>query len=76
MIFLFDIKAFLKRLEAVKPTAGMRRSEQLMDYQRQMSYLSSSPSVRRGKSAFSQLSPSSKNFEAVDSCIFLHVFIF
>lgn len=50
--------AFLKRLEAVKPTAGMRRSEQLMDYQRQMSYLSSSPSVRRGKSAFSQLSPS------------------
>ncbi|XP_068260207.1 cilia- and flagella-associated protein 97 [Nyctibius grandis] len=49
--------AFLKRLEAVKPTAGMRRSEQLMDYQRQMSYLSSSPSVRRGKSAFSQLSP-------------------
>lgn len=50
--------AFLKRLEAVKPTAGMRRSEQLMDYQRQMSYLSSSPSVKRGKSPFSQLSPS------------------
>ncbi|XP_025889343.1 cilia- and flagella-associated protein 97 isoform X2 [Nothoprocta perdicaria] len=47
--------AFLKRLEAVKPTAGMRRSEQLMDYQRQMSYLGSSPSTRRGKS---QLSPS------------------
>ncbi|XP_061848305.1 cilia- and flagella-associated protein 97 isoform X4 [Colius striatus] len=51
--------AFLKRLESVKPTPGMRRSEQLMDYQRQMSYLSSSPSVRRGKSAFSQLSPTS-----------------
>lgn len=76
MVFFFDIKAFLKRLEAVKPTAGMRRSEQLMDYQRQMSYLSSSPSVRRGKSAFSQLSPSSKYFEVADSCISLHVFIF
>ncbi|XP_014801083.1 PREDICTED: cilia- and flagella-associated protein 97 isoform X2 [Calidris pugnax] len=50
--------AFLKRLEAVKPTPGMRRSEQLMDYQRQISYLSSSPTVRRGRSAFSQLSPS------------------
>ncbi|XP_071412423.1 cilia- and flagella-associated protein 97 isoform X2 [Pithys albifrons albifrons] len=49
--------AFLKRLEAVQPTAGMRRSEQLRDYQRQMSYLSSSPSVRRGKSPFTQLSP-------------------
>jgi len=73
MIFFFDIKAFLKRLEAVKPTPGMRRSEQLMDYQRQMSYLSSLPSVRRGKSAFSQLSPSSKHFEVADS---LHVFIF
>ncbi|XP_034968864.2 cilia- and flagella-associated protein 97 isoform X1 [Zootoca vivipara] len=50
--------AFLKRLEAVKPTAGMRRSEQLMDYQRQMSYLSSAPSPRRGKSALSHHSPS------------------
>uniref|UniRef100_A0A8C3JA15 Cilia- and flagella-associated protein 97 n=1 Tax=Calidris pygmaea TaxID=425635 RepID=A0A8C3JA15_9CHAR len=68
--------AFLKRLEAVKPTPGMRRSEQLMDYQRQMSYLSSSPSVRRGRSAFSQLSPSSKYFEVAGSCISLHAFIF
>ncbi|KAF7248875.1 Cilia- and flagella-associated protein 97 [Varanus komodoensis] len=51
--------AFLKRLEAVKPTAGMRRSEQLMDYQRQMSYLSASaPTPRRGKSALSHHSPS------------------
>ncbi|XP_005517720.1 PREDICTED: cilia- and flagella-associated protein 97 [Pseudopodoces humilis] len=49
--------AFLKRLEAVKPTAGMRRSEQLRDYHRHMSYLSSLPSVRRGKSPLSQLSP-------------------
>ncbi|XP_066488461.1 cilia- and flagella-associated protein 97 [Tiliqua scincoides] len=50
--------AFLKRLEAVKPTVGMRRSEQLMDYQRQMSYLSSAPTPRRGKSALSHHSPS------------------
>uniref|UniRef100_A0A8D0HDR6 Cilia- and flagella-associated protein 97 n=1 Tax=Sphenodon punctatus TaxID=8508 RepID=A0A8D0HDR6_SPHPU len=50
--------ALLKRLEAVKPTVGMKRSEQLMDYQRQMGYLNSSPSTRRGKSALSQLSPS------------------
>ncbi|XP_014377175.1 cilia- and flagella-associated protein 97 [Alligator sinensis] len=50
--------ALLKRLEAVKPTVGMKRSEQLMDYQRQMNYLSSSPSARRGKSALSHLSPS------------------
>ncbi|XP_072857488.2 cilia- and flagella-associated protein 97 isoform X1 [Pogona vitticeps] len=50
--------AFLKRLEAVKPSAGMRRSEQLMDYQRQMSYLNASPTPRRGKSALSHHSPS------------------
>lgn len=31
--------AFLKRLEAVKPTPGMRRSEQLSDFQRQALYL-------------------------------------
>lgn len=49
--------ALLKRLEAVKPTPGMRRNEQLLDYQRQMSYIGSSPSIRRGKSAFSHLSP-------------------
>ncbi|XP_060102438.1 cilia- and flagella-associated protein 97 [Heteronotia binoei] len=51
--------AFLKRLEAVKPTVGMKRSEQLMDYQRQMSYLNAAPSApRRGKSALSHHSPS------------------
>lgn len=75
-IFFFDIKAFLKRLEAVKPTPGMRRNEQLLDYQRQMSYMGSSPSVRRGKSAFSHLSPLSKYLEVADSCISLHVSIF
>ncbi|XP_035385660.1 cilia- and flagella-associated protein 97 [Electrophorus electricus] len=31
--------AFLKRLESVKPTPGMTRSEQLADYQRQAGYL-------------------------------------
>ncbi|XP_062991734.1 cilia- and flagella-associated protein 97 [Elgaria multicarinata webbii] len=51
--------AFLKKLEAVKPTVGLRRSEQLMDYQRQMSYLSAAaPTPRRGKSALSHHSPS------------------
>ncbi|KAM4900558.1 cilia- and flagella-associated protein 97 isoform 1-T1 [Sylvia borin] len=49
--------AFLKKLEAVKPTAGLRRSEQLRDYHRHMSYVSSAPAVRRAKSPFSQLSP-------------------
>uniref|UniRef100_A0A8C9VII8 Cilia- and flagella-associated protein 97 n=1 Tax=Scleropages formosus TaxID=113540 RepID=A0A8C9VII8_SCLFO len=36
--------ALLKRLESVKPTAGMRRTEQLADYQRQARYLGSSSS--------------------------------
>ncbi|XP_020499505.1 cilia- and flagella-associated protein 97 isoform X3 [Labrus bergylta] len=31
--------AFLKRLESVKPTPGLKRSEQLADYQRQIEYL-------------------------------------
>ncbi|XP_070781858.1 cilia- and flagella-associated protein 97 [Enoplosus armatus] len=31
--------AFLKRLESVKPTPGIKRSEQLADYQRQVGYL-------------------------------------
>lgn len=31
--------AFLKRLESVKPTQGLSRSEQLADYQRQVEYL-------------------------------------
>ncbi|XP_070684227.1 cilia- and flagella-associated protein 97 [Pempheris klunzingeri] len=31
--------AFLKRLESVKPTPGLKRSQQLTDYQRQVGYL-------------------------------------
>ncbi|XP_020786236.1 cilia- and flagella-associated protein 97 isoform X2 [Boleophthalmus pectinirostris] len=34
-----DNIAFLKKLESVKPTPGMKRSEQLADYQRQAGYL-------------------------------------
>ncbi|XP_012859753.1 cilia- and flagella-associated protein 97 [Echinops telfairi] len=49
--------ALLKRLEAVKPTVGMKRSEQLMDYHRNMGYLSSSPVSRRVRSTLSQYSP-------------------
>ncbi|XP_016066776.1 PREDICTED: cilia- and flagella-associated protein 97 [Miniopterus natalensis] len=49
--------ALLKRLEAVKPTVGMKRSEQLMDYHRNMGYLNSSPSLRRARSTLSQYSP-------------------
>uniref|UniRef100_A0A8C3VMM7 Cilia- and flagella-associated protein 97 n=2 Tax=Catagonus wagneri TaxID=51154 RepID=A0A8C3VMM7_9CETA len=49
--------ALLKRLEAVKPTAGMKRSEQLMDYHRHMGYVSSSPSSRRVRSTLGQYSP-------------------
>ncbi|KAM3831910.1 LOW QUALITY PROTEIN: cilia- and flagella-associated protein 97 [Vipera latastei] len=50
--------AFLKRLEAVKPTAGMKRSEQLTDYQRQMGYFRTAGTPRRGKSALNHHSPS------------------
>lgn len=35
--------AFLKKLESVKPTPGMRRSEQLADYQRHVGYLGMCP---------------------------------
>lgn len=49
--------ALLKRLEAVKPTVGMKRSEQLMDYHRNMSYLNPSPSVRRVRSTLGHYSP-------------------
>ncbi|XP_073758416.1 cilia- and flagella-associated protein 97 isoform X3 [Callorhinus ursinus] len=49
--------ALLKRLEAVKPTVGMKRSDQLMDYHRNMGYLSSSPSPRRVRSTLGQYSP-------------------
>ncbi|XP_058048732.1 cilia- and flagella-associated protein 97 isoform X2 [Ahaetulla prasina] len=50
--------AFLKRLEAVKPTTGMKRSEQLTDYQRQMGYFRTPGTPRRGKSALNHQSPS------------------
>ncbi|XP_032474461.1 cilia- and flagella-associated protein 97 isoform X3 [Phocoena sinus] len=49
--------ALLKRLEAVKPTVGMKRSEQLTDYHRNMGYLSSSPTSRRVRSTLGQYSP-------------------
>ena len=55
------MQAFLKRLEAVKPTVGMKRSEQLMDYHRNMGYLSSSPTSRRVRSTLSQYSSLSKH---------------
>ncbi|KAK7912906.1 hypothetical protein WMY93_013117 [Mugilogobius chulae] len=38
-----DNLAFLKRLQSVKPTPGMTRSEQLADYQRQVGYLGMCP---------------------------------
>ncbi|XP_074252814.1 cilia- and flagella-associated protein 97 isoform X3 [Saimiri boliviensis] len=50
-------EALLKRLEAVKPTVGMKRSEQLMDYHRNMGYLNSSPLSRRARSTLGQYSP-------------------
>ncbi|XP_072806557.1 cilia- and flagella-associated protein 97 isoform X2 [Vicugna pacos] len=49
--------ALLKRLEAVKPTVGMKRSEQLMDYHRHMGYLNSSPASGRVRSTLGQYSP-------------------
>ncbi|XP_055449578.1 cilia- and flagella-associated protein 97 [Psammomys obesus] len=48
--------ALLKRLEAVKPTVGMKRSEQLMDYHRNISYLNPSPCVRRVRSTLGHYS--------------------
>ncbi|KAL7856355.1 hypothetical protein AOLI_G00199590 [Acnodon oligacanthus] len=54
--------AFLKRLESVKPTPGMTRSEQLSDYQRQAGYLGISnplmrPTSGRGSRPCSTTSP-------------------
>ncbi|XP_040821667.1 cilia- and flagella-associated protein 97 [Ochotona curzoniae] len=49
--------ALLKRLEAVKPTVGMKRSEQLMDYHRNMGYLNPAPASRRVRSMLGQYSP-------------------
>ncbi|KAM3938213.1 cilia- and flagella-associated protein 97 [Leptodactylus fuscus] len=54
--------ALLKRLESVKPTVGMTRSEQLLDYQRQAGYLSSTAtSPRPGKASVSRLSHASSS---------------
>lgn len=35
---IYSFQAFLKRLQAAKPTPGLKRSEQLADYQRQAGY--------------------------------------
>ncbi|XP_053311194.1 cilia- and flagella-associated protein 97 [Spea bombifrons] len=51
--------ALLKRLESVKPTVGITRTEQLMDYQRQAGYLTSTSS-RSGRSMSRISSSSSK----------------
>ncbi|KAM4815341.1 cilia- and flagella-associated protein 97-like isoform 1-T4 [Thomomys bottae] len=48
--------ALLKRLEAVKATVGMKRSDQLMDYHRNMPYLNPVTSSRRVRSTLSQYS--------------------
>lgn len=65
LTFIFFVKALLKRLEAVKPTVGMKRSEQLMDYHRNMGYLNPSPSVRRVRSTLGHYSPLSKIIKAI-----------
>ncbi|KAM7394324.1 hypothetical protein PAMP_021136 [Pampus punctatissimus] len=40
-----DNLAFLKRLESVKPSTGLKRSEQLADYHRQVGYFGVPPSL-------------------------------
>ncbi|XP_043561788.1 cilia- and flagella-associated protein 97 [Chiloscyllium plagiosum] len=60
--------AFLKRLEAVKPTKELRRSNQLMDYQRQMSFVESSYSSQsRPPTRLSSRSSSRKNIHPVSN---------
>ncbi|CAH2300375.1 Hypothetical predicted protein [Pelobates cultripes] len=62
--------ALLKRLESVKPTVGMTRNEQLMDYQRQAGYLNATAlSPRPGKASASRISASSStgSFSRVSS---------
>uniref|UniRef100_A0A672YKA1 Cilia- and flagella-associated protein 97 n=1 Tax=Sphaeramia orbicularis TaxID=375764 RepID=A0A672YKA1_9TELE len=51
--------AFLKRLETVKPTSGLKRSEQLADYQRQVGYLGG-PSYPIFKSTTKKERPTSR----------------
>ncbi|XP_075900688.1 cilia- and flagella-associated protein 97 isoform X3 [Nelusetta ayraudi] len=43
--------AFLKRLEAVKPTRGLRRTDQLADYQRLVGYLSGPTTAKKERCA-------------------------
>ncbi|XP_041042175.1 cilia- and flagella-associated protein 97 isoform X2 [Carcharodon carcharias] len=60
--------AFLKRLEAVKPTKELRRSNQLMDYQRQMSFMESSYSQQsRPSTRHSSRSSNRKNIHPVSN---------
>ncbi|XP_060691352.1 cilia- and flagella-associated protein 97 [Hemiscyllium ocellatum] len=60
--------AFLKRLEAVKPTKELRRSNQLMDYQRQMSFVESSYSSQsRPPTRLSSRSSSRKNIHPMSN---------
>ncbi|XP_028832792.1 cilia- and flagella-associated protein 97-like [Denticeps clupeoides] len=53
--------AFLKRLESVKPTPGMTRSEQLADFQRQTSYLGTSVSPSTSERLLSSYSSPGKS---------------
>ncbi|XP_029995309.1 cilia- and flagella-associated protein 97 [Sphaeramia orbicularis] len=55
--------AFLKRLETVKPTSGLKRSEQLADYQRQVGYLGG-PSYPIFKSTTKKERPTSRTSSA------------
>ncbi|KAJ8383105.1 hypothetical protein SKAU_G00038830 [Synaphobranchus kaupii] len=48
--------AFLKRLESAKPTPGMKRAEQLSDYQRQARYLGAASPSKLERSASSRSS--------------------
>ncbi|XP_078253219.1 cilia- and flagella-associated protein 97 isoform X2 [Rhinoraja longicauda] len=64
--------AFLKRLEAVKPTVGLKRSTQLYDYQRQMAFMESysqhsRPSTRGSMSRLSSRSSVHKHVHAVSN---------
>lgn len=64
--------AFLKRLEAVKPTVGLKRSTQLYDYQRQMAFMESysqhsRPSTRGSMSRLSSRSSVHKNVHLVSN---------
>ncbi|KAK2817102.1 hypothetical protein Q5P01_025293 [Channa striata] len=60
--------AFLKRLESVKPTPGLRRSEQLADYQRQVGYLGGpTSSISRSPSKKESYQPDKLSRSQADS---------